>query len=120
MQCICYSFVFTVIFIGGIMKGEELKQLRKNIQTTEEDLKKMKAMLEEGEKNCHHVWGETIYTPETIKGYFSPAKGQGSHFESSITVPDQTIKKWTHECKLCGKSETTKKTRFEGREIPVF
>jgi len=102
------------------MKGEELKKLRTNIKTTEENLKKMKVLLEDGERNCRHIWGKTIYTPEIKKGYFSPARGQGSDYEGSIIVPDETIKKWTHACELCGKEETTTNTKFEGKEVPVF
>lgn len=102
------------------MKGEELKELRIRIETTEVNLKKMKEDLSAGESNCRHDWDKPIYTPEFIKGYFSPAKGQGSDFQCSVTVPDKTIKKWTRICKLCGKKETTTKTKFEGKEVPVF
>lgn len=102
------------------MKSEELKQLRKDIRSTEEDLKKMKATLEEGERNCPHQWGETIYTPEIIKGYHLAAEGHGSDYQGSVDVPEKTIKRWTHTCKLCDKTETTTKTKFEGKEIPAF
>lgn len=102
------------------MKGEELKQLRKDIAKAEENLKTMKKLLEEGEKKCQHKWGETKYTPDIKPGYHIPARGQGSDFESSLDVPETVTKKWTRVCIICGKIETTTNTKFEGKEIPVF
>lgn len=102
------------------MKGEELKQLRITIKTTVDNLEKMKKLLEEGEKNCRHEWGETFYAPEIIKGYHLAAEAHGSDYQGPVDVPERTIKKWTRECKKCGKTETTTNTKFEGREIPFF
>jgi len=103
-----------------MQEGEELKQLRNDIATTEKNLKTMKKMLEEGEKKCPHIWGQVRFTPTTIPGYFSPARGCGSDFQPSMNVPAETIKKWTRVCTICGKEETTTKTKFEGKEMPVF
>lgn len=102
------------------MKGTEIKELRRRVEATRTELQDMQTILDTEEKKCPHDWGEPRCVPEYKKGYHIPPRGAGSDFQSGLDVPAETTKKWSRECKLCGKVQETKHIKKQKKEIPAF
>ena len=102
---------------------DETAKLRKEIETSAQNLENKKKRLLQIERECRHSWGEV--TPDHIyhKAYTIPGDPPGTmgvDWRGPCYVPAETEKRWKRVCKICGKVEYTKHTKDKVEKIPVF
>jgi hypothetical protein len=109
---------------GGSMNIlQEAELLRKKIIDLQKESEQAKDKLRSLENNCRHDFGKTVYVPEYYPGYMSPGDPPGTmgvDRQLPMYISAKTIKKWERKCKICGKTETTKRIKEISIEEPEF
>lgn len=99
----------------------EITNLRVFIKENEVALANAKSRLETIERQCRHVWGETVKTTVSrIEMRSGAMVKHGSDFwYDSVphTVHDPA---WERICSVCGKKEITQRTEDVVEKKPVF
>jgi hypothetical protein len=91
-------------------------KLRREIVTAENQIQSLKDRLSRIERSCSHSWGPIQYAPINHSGYQiagDPPGTMGVDWQGPMWVPSSTTKLWTRTCKVCGKTETTQRTKKE-------
>lgn len=83
---------------------------RNDIEIMEAQLNAKKAALKQKENNCNHKWRDPIEANIYKKSYTVPGDAPGTmgvDWRGDCFVPAKTTKRWSRECRLCGKVEYT-------------
>lgn len=111
-----------------------VKELREEICTTEQELKRKKEALEKICSNCCHQWEEPVYDPVIRPGYMAegdPPGTMGVDRRLPCYVERSETPYWNRTCFNCGSLQRTSiltKVRMPGRiegttydmEVPDF
>lgn len=73
-----------------------------------ESLKRELNSLEKRMESCSHDFKDPVYDPETVKEpVFSHYEACGSDPNPVFNYVDRTKRRWSRECRICGKIEYT-------------
>lgn len=95
------------------------KELEKKIANAELDIKEAEEALTRIDKECRHLWGETVSDPIHHEGYTlqgDPPGTMGIDWRGPCYIPATTKARWKRVCQKCGKVEYT--TGFEEVKRP--
>ena len=99
----------------------EVESLMEIIEANQAILDRDKNRLREIQMACNHVWGEPEYDPTILKACHIPEFKKGSDYTPAMDIPERELKSWKRECQLCGKVQTTNKTKtVPGSKTPIF
>jgi len=94
-----------------------MNPLRKEIEELENTLYRKKEELKRLEENCHHVWGDSVYNPETYYDQVTDGyEGHGSDFYPITRRVEKKKSRWSQTCTKCGKTRyayNQKAVKFE-------
>lgn len=96
------------------------EKLRREIETIQASLKQKQDELVRIERNCSHVWGTVQTDHKHIKGGWvegDPPGTMGVDRRLGFYSPSYTIKKWNRTCTICGKVQTTNKTKTKAVSV---
>ena len=102
---------------------QKRQRLNQEIEADAEALKRKKEALSRIDRECQHVWGETIPDHIYHKAYTIPGDPPGTmgvDWRGDCHVPAKTEKRWKRVCKKCGKVEHTSRTTKKEVETPRF
>jgi len=83
--------------------------------------------LEQGRRQCAHLWGPTQYDPIRTKGYEKQdlmghfTVSQDGHVNApTVYIPPTETPQWVRTCEHCGLTETTRQTTEQKSYTPKF
>lgn len=86
---------------------------RRAVETARLALETAENEVQRLEASCQHIW-DIKYTPDYREAYTIPGDPPGTmgvDWRGPTYVPAETTKKWTRQCKRCGKLQTTVRTK---------
>jgi hypothetical protein len=85
-----------------------MKALHEEINSRQKELGDTQHRISCIQRSCSHQYDAVKYDPEIRKGGYFPGDAPGTmgvDWRGPMSIPDQTIPRWSRTCKICGKVE---------------
>ena len=93
---------------------QRAQQARQHLNRSQQELDSAQAAVEAIERSCQHQFGKPEYKPDHRPAYTIPGDPPGTmgiDWQGPCHVEAKTTPKWVRQCSVCGKVETTIRTK---------
>ena len=104
-------------------KSDRVRELEDKIKKANKELEHCREEVDFQQRNCHHEWGEAKYDLIIQEAYIAPGDPPGTmgvDWRGPRYVPRQETTKWTRQCRICLKTESTMQTDQHVTHTPKF
>jgi len=99
------------------------KELEDKIYRAKKDIELAQQAINKHDRECLHIWSESIRDYIHHKGYTSPGDTPGTmgiDFRGACYIEPSNEKRWKRICQKCGKVEYTKRIEEIKTEKPKW